>query len=490
MQTLQQVLQHLPTMSRLVLLTGALAFVQACATNPVTGKSQMALSEKWEANVGPKYHEQIMKQYQVYDHPELQAYVNEIGQRLAATSERPDLNWTFTLLDSPQVNAFAIPGGYVYVTRGIMAYMNSEAQLAGVIGHEIGHVTARHGAQRAAQQQLAGVATVAVAIGTGSSELAQASQMLGGALMSGYGRNQELQSDGLGAKYIAQNNYDPEEMIGVIGILKDQELFNLAKAKREGRQPQAYHGLFASHPRNDDRLKTVIKAAEQYRDTTKPVADNGRFARLTDGMIFGESESQGVTRGSRFYHKALNLFINFPDGWRIVNQPHELAGIAPNGNEIIRMRMAPNNDTGSLDDLIRKNFQSFSEGQSIRLDGGEAYTGLAVMTDQRTRQQQRVRVSAVQKGEQRFLLLGQGRSSVPNQSFFTTLKSMRGLRHNEQNLASESRIRLVTVQRGDTFAKLARQSTLSDDAEAQLRLINNTYPKGEPVVGTKIKIID
>ena len=174
-----------PSIYRLAATAISLLLLQACATNPVTGQRELAMSESWELSVGPQYHQEIMKQYQVYDNPELQAYVNDIGQRLAAESERPDLDFTFTLLDSPQVNAFALPGGFIYVTRGIMAYMTKESHLAGVIGHEIGHVTARHGAQRAAQQQLAGVASAAVAIGTGSSDLLQLSQILGGALMSG-----------------------------------------------------------------------------------------------------------------------------------------------------------------------------------------------------------------------------------------------------------------------------------------------------------------
>jgi len=256
-----------------------LLFLQACSTNPVTGRTELALSESWERSVGPQYHEQIMKEYTVYDDPELQAYVNKIGQRLAAKSHRPDLPFTFTLLDSPQVNAFAIPGGYVYVTRGIMAYMTKEAHLAGVIGHEIGHVTARHGAQRAAQQQVAGVGSAAVAIATGSSGLAQASNVLGGALMSGYGRTQELQSDSLGAEYIAKNNYSPDDMIGVIGILKNQELFNRERAQAEGREVQSYHGLFSTHPQNDTRLQGVIKAADKFRDLSKPEPDNGEFLR-------------------------------------------------------------------------------------------------------------------------------------------------------------------------------------------------------------------
>lgn len=475
---------------RLFLVALVFAVVQGCATNPVTGKSEIALSESWEAGVGPKYHQEIMKGYQIYDDPELQAYVNDIGQTLAAKSERPDLNWTFTLLDSPQVNAFAIPGGYVYVTRGIMAYMNRESHLAGVIGHEIGHVTARHGARRAAQSQLLSVASVAVAIGTGSGDLLQLSQMLGGALISGYGREQELQSDELGAKYIAQNNYDPEDMIGVIGILKDQELFNKEKARQEGREPQAYHGVYASHPRNDTRLQGVIKAAERYRDQSQAKEDDGRFQRLTDGMIFGESESQGITRGNRFYHKGLDLFLRFPEEWKIINQPSALIGVAPDGTQAIRMSMAPNNAGGDINDFLRSNFQGFREGQRLQLADGEAYTGLATISDQRTRQQQNIRVSAIQRGDQRLVMVGQGKSSPPSQNFFNTVRSVRGLKSNEQMLASESKIRSVTVQKGDTFAKLARQSSLSDYAEQQLRLINNSYPDGEPVPGTKIKIID
>lgn len=478
------------TLSKLLLLGSIIILFQGCATNPVTGKSEIALSESWELKVGPQYHQQILKQYQVYEDQELQAYVNELGQRLASISERPDLKWTFTLLDSPQVNAFATPGGYVYITRGIMAYMNRESHLAGVIGHEIGHITARHGARRAAQSQLATVASVAVAVGTGSGDLLQLSQMLGGALISGYGREQELQSDELGAKYIAQNNYDPEDMIGVIGILKDQELFNKEKARLEGRQPQAYHGLFASHPRNDRRLQGVIKAAEQYRDSSQQVADDGRFLRLTDGMVFGESESQGITRGNRFYHKELDLFLRFPADWRVINQPSELLGVAPDGSQVIRMRMAPSNSGGDIDDYLRSNFNGFREGQRIQLADGDAYAGVATISDQRTRQSKNVRVSAIQKGGQRLVIVGQGKSYLPNQTFFNTVRSVRGLKRDEQMLASESKIRVITAQAGDTYAKLARQSSLSDYAEQQLRLINNAYPDGEPVPGTKIKFID
>ena len=476
--------------TRLGLVGVLVLLVQACATNPVTGKSQVAMSESWGQNAGARYHQEILKQYQVYQDLELQEYVDEVGQKLAAKSHRPDLKFTFTLLDSPQVNAFALPGGYVYVTRGIMSYMNKEAHLAGVIGHEIGHVTARHGAQRAAQQQIAGVATAAVAIGTGSGDLARMSQMLGGALLSGYGRKQELQSDRLGAEYIAKNNYDPQDMIGVIGILKNQELFANEKALSEGKQPQAYHGLFASHPRNDQRLQEVIAAAENFRDASQPTPDDGRFLRLTDGMAFGESESQGITRANKFYHKALNLFIEFPEGWKIVNQPAELTAISSDRSQAIRMRMTAQTPGVSPDSYLSSNFKSFRDGREITTSVGQAYAGVATLSDKKSGQSQNIRVSAIYLDDQAFVLMAQGQSALPNQSYFNVIKSMRGLKKNEIDLATGHNIKLVIAKAGDTFAKLAKQSRLPKHAEAQLRLINNMYPSGEPSVGQQIKIIE
>jgi len=466
-----------------------LAFLQACATNPVTGKRQLALSEGWERGVGPKYHEQIMKEYTVYDDPELQAYVNKIGQRMAATSHRPDLPFTFTLLDSPQVNAFAIPGGYVYVTRGIMAYMTKESHLAGVIGHEIGHVTARHGAQRAAQQQVAGVGSVAVAVLTGSQDLAQASNLLGGALMSGYGRNQELESDRLGAEYIAKNNYAPDDMIGVIGILKNQELFNTKRAQAEGRQVQGYHGLFSTHPKNDTRLQGVIKAAEQYRDLSKPVPDDGEFLRLTNGMAFGDSESQGITHGNKFYHKAMNLFVEFPQGWRIQNTPSRLIAVSSAGDQAIIMGIDNSSGGGTAAQYLSSKFQSLRDGRSVNVNDGDAYAAVATMTSQQSGQSQNIRVSAIKRNGQTFVMQGLGKSQLPNQTFFNTTASVRDLKKSELPLATGRKIKLVTAKRGDTIAKLAKQSNLSKYAEDQIRLINDLYPGGEPTLGQRIKII-
>ena len=341
---MNSVLRYFPRASRktvagLVSLV-VLAVLQGCATNPVTGKQDFVMmTEQQEIALGRQYHAEIMKQYVAYDDPALQAYVNRIGQELAANSHRSNLDFRFTVLDSPQVNAFALPGGYVYVTRGIMAYMQDEADLAGVVGHEIGHVTARHSVRQQAQQTIAGLGVAAVAIGTGSAELANLSSSLGGALVAGYGRGMELQSDGLGAEYLARSGYDPQNMIDVVTLLKHQELYERERAEQEGRPPSVYHGLYSTHPTNDRRLQEVIAAADEFKTAEITRPNTGEFLKLTNGMTFGDAEGQGIVRGQAFYHKDLNLTLSFPDGWRLDNQPDSLIGVSGDGSQIIQMSM-------------------------------------------------------------------------------------------------------------------------------------------------------
>ena len=474
---------------KLAIIFSVFSLLQACATDPVTGRPSFALSESWEINAGQKYHEEILKQYSVYDDPELQAYVNDIGQRLAKKSHRPDLAFTFTLLDSPEVNAFALPGGYVYITRGIMAYMGKESHLAGVIGHEIGHVTGRHGAERAAQQQIASGVSLVVAVGTGSNELAQVSQLFGGALMSGYGRRQELESDRLGAEYIAHNNYAPDDMIDVIGILKNQELFARERAAAEGKEYQGYHSLFSTHPKNDTRLQGVIKAAEKFRDTTKPIPDDGRFLRLTDGMAYGDSEAQGIVNGNRFYHKGLNLFVEFPEGWRVQNTPAILGAVSPQGDQVVTMQMDSLVPPLDAQGYLSSKFQNFHDARRVTTDEDTGLSGLATISNEQG-QQSNVRVGMITRGNQAFVLTAQGNNFVPDQSFFNVAQSIRRLKPEERKFATGGRIKLIKARQGDTVRSLAQRSNLNDYAESQIRLINNLYPDGEPVAGQMIKIIE
>src|SRR5512135_3753050 len=304
-----------------LIVVGTLA-LSGCATNPVSGqKDFVMMSEAQEIALGRASDAEVRKQYKVYDNPALQAYVDRIGQELAARSHRPYLHYHFTVLDSPEVNAFALPGGYVYITRGILAYLNSEAEMAAVLGHEIGHVTARHGVrqQSAAQAANIGISIASIFVPELNTQVGHdLTNLFGGALLSGYGREHELEADRLGAQYLARTDYDPQAMIRVIGVLKNQEAFDAVVAKQEGREPSHYHGTFATHPDNDTRLQQVVGEAS-HLSVVNPVENKSEFLKETDGLAFEDSVDEGIVRDNKFMHPGLGIALTFPEQWVIKN---------------------------------------------------------------------------------------------------------------------------------------------------------------------------
>ena len=265
-------------LTNLVLSVSLMALLAGCAMNPVTGTPDMVLmTETQEIESGREYDVTIRKHYGAYDNKDLQLYVDSVGQRLAKTSHRPDIKWTFTVLDTHNVNAFALPGGYVYITRGLMTYLSSEADLAAVLGHEIGHVTARHGVRQHSKSLLTQV-TMGTAV-KGSpilDNILGRSVMLSGAgaFLASYSRDHEIDADSLGAEYLSKSGYDPRAILNVLTVLKDQEIVERDRATAEGRDPRVYHGVFASHPTADDRLQEVVEGARGKtrwpRSATKP----------------------------------------------------------------------------------------------------------------------------------------------------------------------------------------------------------------------------
>jgi len=269
-------------------LSLSLAFTAGCSVNPVSGKKEFVMmSEQQEVSLGAGLHKQVLKQYKPYNNAALQAYVNQIGQSLAKHSHRNNLRYHFTVVDDPSINAFALPGGYIYITRGLMAYLNSEAELAGVLGHEIGHVTARHSARQQTRDTVTNVLASVIADKYGN---ARAVKSVALATTRGFGRKHELQSDRLGAEYLARAGYDPQNMLKVIGVLKSQEDFSKFLAKSEGRQPPSYHGTFASHPSNDKRLQKVVASANSARSSrSRPDNRNGYLNRIS-GLKYNKTK--------------------------------------------------------------------------------------------------------------------------------------------------------------------------------------------------------
>jgi predicted Zn-dependent protease len=473
--------------------------------NPVTGRAERTvMDEADEVAEGRKAHEQVLAEYGAYANPKLQAYVNEVGQRLARQSHRSGLTWTFTVLDSPEVNAFALPGGYVYVTRGILAYLDSEAELAGVIGHEIGHVTARHGAQRATRQQSAGIgvlaATVlgavlegAVGIGGATDLASQVSQGVAAGWLATYSREQELQADQLGAEYLARNRYDPKNMVDVIGVLKSQERFAADTARAEGRAAPSGANWLSSHPSNDQRLADIVNIAAGYKGD---YADDGRtrYLQAIDGMGFGESRAQGVTRGRNFFHEELGIAVTAPQGWQLQNEQQAITLVNGAGDAGLIVQLIPAKAGSTHDEIIRSLIKPTEGRGERRTLNGLAATQFAGTHRNAQGQAQAVRVLLVTGPTNRnYLLYRAAKDAAALQRAAAPMAeaeaSFRPLSAADRAAAQPWVLKMVPYPRGG-FAELARSSPLTRQAEAQLQLLNSAYfGAGAPRPGQLVKAV-
>jgi len=474
-----------------------LPLLSGCSTNPVSGQSDFVLmSEADEIALGRKESPNIIKQFGKYSDAQLQTYVNEVGQRLARHSHRSDLKYHFTLLDSTEVNAFALPGGYIYITRGLLAYLNNEAELAAVLGHEIGHVTARHSVRQlsAAQAKELGYSITSLFVPELRNEgVKQLYDVMGTALIRGYGREHELEADRLGAEYLARTGYDPEAMIGVIRVLKNQELFERQLAKEEQREPRVYHGVFATHPDNDQRLKTVVKAAEKFK--SRPVSrhvSREAFLQLENGLVFGPSASQGILHGNRFYHRDLQIALSFPPGWDVDNQSERLLAVAPKEAAVLQLTTEKNKQGESAAAWLRDKVSGLEHVETIASDGVTGATGQGrVNTAFGTRS---ARIAALDHGGQRYLFIGVPKEAGTLKRFdpamLESIRSLHTLQQSERILAEARHIALHRLRAGENLSDVARRSALGNHAEERIRLLNDYYPRGEPQPGTLLKTVE
>lgn len=487
-----------------LLLLSLYALLVGCATvtNPVTGKAERTvMDEPSEIAEGQKAHQQVLTQYTPYADPKVQAYVNELGQRLAAQSHRANLDWHFTVLDSPEINAFALPGGYVYVTRGLMAYMDSEADLAGVIGHEIGHVTARHSAQRATRQQGAGLGVLAATVlgamldtrmpGAGQM-VGQMSQGVAASYVAQYGRDQELQADQLGAEYLARNQYNPGNMVDVIQALKNQERFAADTARAEGKPAPPATNWLSSHPSNDQRLAEITQIASQY---TGNYSDDGqaRYLKMIDGMPFGESSDQGLTRGQSFYHAGLGIALTAPKGWKIANSPDAVVLLNPAGDAGLLLKLVPPKAGATHDEIIRTLVQT-EQGQPERYSlSGLPATHFVGSSANQQGQAQAIEGTIVTGPSNRNYVLAyvsktpQGLANARD-GLRAAERSFRPMTAADRAAAKPWALRVVPIPSGG-FPQLAKNTPLTNYPEQQLRLLNGFYAGGAPAAGRLVKTV-
>lgn len=329
----------------------ALLFYQ-CSRNPVTGKKQLNLmSEEQEKAMGKESDPQVMAEYGKYDDPNLQAYFSEKGQEMAHISHRPDHGFTFQVISSSVVNAFAVPGGYVYFTRGILAHFNNEAQFAGVLGHEIGHITARHANAQAKDQLLTqigliGLLVVSPAAQQFAEQLSQGAQLL----MLKFSRAHESQSDELGVEYSTKVGYDAHQMadfFNVLGRITD---------KAGARIP----AFLSTHPDPGDRFNVVHKladAAQTKLDKSMLKINRDEYLRRINGIMYGEDPNEGYVDAGIFYHPQLKFRFPIPTGWQSQNSPQQFTMAEPNGKAMMMLTLGQG---ATFDDVIANANKQFT----------------------------------------------------------------------------------------------------------------------------------
>ena len=487
-----------------LLLIPALALPSACArvVNPATGQTEFtAMSPAQEQEIGEEQHPQVLMQFGgPYDDAELQSYVSRIGDELAAVSELPELDFTFTVLNSEVINAFALPGGYVYITRGLLALADNEAELAGVMAHEIGHVTARHSAQRYSRGVLAqgglaiGTVLAGVLGGGAAADLVQQAGGLGAqAYLAGYSRDQEFQADELGVRYMARAGYDPTAMSSFLEKLERNDQLMRRLSDRDGADPAS--SWFATHPRTPDR---VLRAAEQASAATPGENRTGRedYLEQIDGMVYGEDPSQGFVRGRTFVHPDLRFAFDVPDGYRIVNTPAAVIGQAQNSlMKFDAVRSPAGQDVGAY--LARDWAQELGAGRldnvaTSQVNGMPAASAVAAgQLD--NGQPVTVALAALRAGNEqvyRFMFVSPGSmSSAQASAYQATVNSFRRLSADEAAALQARRLRVVTVERGQDVEDLARRMAVDSLPREQFELLNGLESGDSLSPGQQVKLV-
>jgi predicted Zn-dependent protease len=428
------------------------SLVATCATNPVTGKRELSLvSESQEISMGRSYAGQVAQETGVYPDSAVQSYVSGIGLEMARASERPRLPWTFTVMDDPQVNAFALPGGFIFVTRGILTHMNSEAELATVVGHEIGHVTARHSVQQMTRQQLAQIGLMAGAVASDkiAQNLGVISQGLG-VLFLKYGRDDESQADGLGFRYALNDGYDVREMVGMFRILQR------ISAKSGQRVPEWQ----STHPDPGNR----IQATEQrLARLTVPLEGTKvrreAFLHAIDGMIYGDNPRNGFFTGGLFRHPDLAFQIQFPDGWQTVNQSQAVMGVSPSQDAQLQLSLAGQTaPSDALQQFLGQQGIQAGRASQTTINGNPA--ALAPFTAQTQEGKQLSGLVAfVSFGGNTYQLLGltSAAGATYDRSFQSFVGSFRRLTDPVALGAKPNRVQVTRVPRGTTLAGFNQQ---------------------------------
>lgn len=467
------------------------------ATSPATGRSfTTSVSPQQEAQMGREEHPKILAEFggAYQEKPELTAYVSSIGQFVSATSERKDVTYTFTVLNTPDVNAFAVPGGYIYITRGLLTLASNEAEVAGVLGHEIGHINARHTAERMGQQQKAQWevlgATLLGALFGGSS----GANMMGGLVqqhaqvqLAQYSQQQEYEADSLGVRYLKRATYDPQAMAEFLSSLRAQSQL---EAKLAGKDPSVVdvNNMLASHPRTVDRVEKAI--AEAGPAAPNAMLEPEIYLKKIDGMMFGDDPKDGVIDGRKFIHPTLHFSFVVPQGFRLNNMPDQVQATGPK-DAAMALQLADPQPKSDLADYIASGQLAkditFQNIQSFQINGMPAATGTV------SGGKKNARVVLVRHPEgtvyEFLFLMTPAATTTYDAAFMQTAQSFQQIPASEGSKYRPQRIHVIKVSPGDSVASLSARMVVKEDKEDWFRVLNELKPGEEPKVGRLVKIV-
>ena len=455
---------------------------------PAGAQSLFGLSPEDEKRVGRDQHPKILEQFGgAYDDPKLARYVDSIGQFLAATSHAPRIGYTFTVLDSPIVNAFAVPGGYVYLTRGLLALAGNEAEIAGVLAHEIAHITARHGARRQTKGTLASLGLAVLGAVTDSPALVSLGRVGAHAVLSAYSRKEEHEADEIGVTYLSRAGFDPGAMSSFLATLKRQSEL---EASKHGRSARPGLDFLATHPRTRDRVERAVAAARRTTVTDPITARNIYLAKI-DGLMFGDGPEQGFVRGRRFVHPVIGFEFEVPPRFRLLNAEHSVTGFGP-GEARMHFDLQPIAPGRPLGRYLRDGWAPrvrLTHYERFRVNGMRAATALARGSDGRG-----ARLVAIRFRDDtvaRFLFVPSGRpGSGYDRRYRAAAASFRRLRAWEAQSVKPWRIAIHEVGPGDTVDRLVERR-FAPGVERPRRLFRllNGLARGEPRIGDRVKLI-
>ena len=477
-------------MKRYILIPSLIASVflmNFCAVNPVTGKKQVVLmSEAQEIAMGQEADPQIIAQYGLYEDKALQQFITEKGKAMAAVSHRPGLDYHFRIVDSEVINAFAVPGGYIYFTRGIMAHFNNEAQFAGVLGHEIGHITARHSVIQQRNAILGQVGLIAgMVISPELGQFAQQASQGLGLLFLKFGRDDERESDRLGVEYSTKIGYNAHEMA---------DFFNTLERSSARSGAEELPDFLSSHPNPGSRNATVNKLATEWVQKVNlisPKTNRNEYLKRIDGIIYGEDPKQGFVENSAFYHPVLKFQFQIPSGWRHQNSPQTFQMAPQDGKAMMMLTMAPGKTLQeAASAVLQQNSLTVVESRETTVNGLRA---IAMIADQQ-QQQGTLRTLSylIQHGDNIYWMLGVSNAADfnnYNRYFSNSMQSFSQLSDASKLNKKPERVQIKTINQAITLERALRNFNTPQNRLEELAILNGMKLTDMLTAGTMIKVI-